>query len=208
MGIASNTSSGFGPYGGVMGIGYTINEAGLTTYPNIMDDMVASRAIGTKLYSIWLNTVESNFGSILFGGIDTAKFKGNLYTLPVELDNSGVYSQLQVLLTGVSFTGNNGTTNITDRSFAMPAVLETSTTLIYLPDEVVDSIFSLMGAVVVAQVPYVDCTKTGLGLSFTMGYQAVIEVPYSELIRPAGNSAPTSFDFNEVCRLQIRSSGT
>jgi hypothetical protein len=75
MGLTNTTTSGVG----VIGIGYNINEASITSftsipYPNLVDQMVSQGLINTKSYSLYLDDLEEATGSIIFGGVDTDKF--------------------------------------------------------------------------------------------------------------------------------------
>src|SRR5947207_11374602 len=51
MGLATQTSAGTG----VMGIGYSVDEAANQVYPNLIDQLVRQQMINTKAYSLWLN---------------------------------------------------------------------------------------------------------------------------------------------------------
>jgi hypothetical protein len=82
---------------GILGIGYTLNEvavarAGLDPYPNLPQKLVNDGTISTNAYSLWLNDLDSSTGSILFGGVDTDKFHGELKTLPI-LPERGQYAE-------------------------------------------------------------------------------------------------------------------
>ncbi|THW19774.1 acid protease [Aureobasidium pullulans] len=54
-------------------------------YPTFLDALVQSGAIESRLYGIHLNQINSS-GSIIFGGIDIAKFQGPMTTLDCLLD--------------------------------------------------------------------------------------------------------------------------
>ena len=56
-----------------MGIGFDLDEAAETVYPNIIDDMVSQGLIATKAYSLYLDDYDSPTGSIIFGGVDSGK---------------------------------------------------------------------------------------------------------------------------------------
>jgi hypothetical protein len=70
MGLANQTTSVIG----VIGIGYDMDEASLTSYPNFIDQIVSQGLINTKAYSLYLDDMEEATGSIIFGGVDTNKF--------------------------------------------------------------------------------------------------------------------------------------
>lgn len=99
MGLAKEGSLPFAPRVGVLGLGYSSRMAHLTRrkgvkcFPGLVDTLVHAGAISSRLYSIYLNTLDL-YGSILFGGIDTDKYKGPLTTLnlfkfghPHRIDN-------------------------------------------------------------------------------------------------------------------------
>lgn len=109
---------------GIAGIGYASNEAsvfipsndstdphfGQTTfqYPSIIDTMVNQGFINTRAYSIYLNSRHSSAGSIVFGGLDTTKYHGNLIQLPIvptPLNNgTEAYKDLQIRMTAFSIS--------------------------------------------------------------------------------------------------------
>lgn len=76
-----------------MGIGYDSNESGTApngTYPSVMDNLVDQGIIARKAYSLYLNDLESNRGSVVFGGIDTTKYTGELVALPFQVQSLSV----------------------------------------------------------------------------------------------------------------------
>jgi Eukaryotic aspartyl protease len=57
--------------------------------------------------------VEAGTGAILFGGVDTAKYTGNLYNIAMYPDQySGVIDSFTVSFTSISVTSASGTTSI------------------------------------------------------------------------------------------------
>src|SRR4051812_37018546 len=73
---------------GIMGIGFRTNEVsavkGDGPYDNLAYAMASQGIINSVAYSIWLNDLHSSKGEILFGGIDTKKYHGSLFTLPID----------------------------------------------------------------------------------------------------------------------------
>lgn len=57
FGVADNVNSTTGYAVGLMGLGYSINEASKREYPNIPEVLAASGEIASRLYSVWLNDV-------------------------------------------------------------------------------------------------------------------------------------------------------
>lgn len=102
FGLANKLKERFKPYTGLMGLGYSSNinlvrhhEVALP--PTFVEGLVQAGAISSRLYSIYLNTLDQ-YGSILFGGIDTKKYEGQLTTLNLlrsrntrKVDNFNLY---------------------------------------------------------------------------------------------------------------------
>ncbi|CAD0087214.1 unnamed protein product [Aureobasidium vineae] len=72
FGLANELNETFEPFTEIMGLGYSSNM------PHWR--LVQASAISSRLYSIYLNKLDQ-YGSILFGGVDTAKYQGPLTTL-------------------------------------------------------------------------------------------------------------------------------
>jgi len=190
---------------GIMGIGFSANVASNSgrnsapfTYPTIVDSMLEQGIIKLKAYSLYLDSKDAEKGSILFGGLDTNKYIGNLFQLPLvpsQFPNgTRVYDHFTVVLTGVSMTSSSGTTNFTSsRSsrYRVPVVLDSGTTLTYLPETTTRIIYREIGAVDTSAdggLVYVDC-NLGSDPSRVFTYRfgdsrssLNIQVPISELL--------------------------
>ena len=130
---------------GILGIGYPINEvqvgrANLDPYENLPAKMVSAGEIQSQAYSLWLNDLDANKGSILFGGVDTDQYTGSLQTLPIQANN-GVFSEFKITLTGVTL----GDTVVAEDK-ALAVLLDSGSSLTYLPDTWVDTIYEQVGA--------------------------------------------------------------
>ncbi|KAI0011777.1 acid protease [Xylariaceae sp. FL0662B] len=130
---------------GILGVGYAVNEvqvgrAGLDAYDNLPMKMVSAGQIQKNAYSLWLNDLDANKGSILFGGVDTAQYVGSLQTLPIQ-SNNGVFSEFMITLTSVAL-GN--TTIANDQALAV--LLDSGSSLTYLPDTMVETIYNQINA--------------------------------------------------------------
>jgi hypothetical protein len=142
---------------GLVGIGYQSNQAGLEylvtdTYapPTLIQAMVANGDIDRESYSLYLNDQSNGTGVIIFGGVDTTKYTGDLVALQI-LPNEGAssdfsrYSEFNVALTGISVEDEDGTRLLTGPDFAAPALLDSGTTMTYLPTGVFNAITSGFG---------------------------------------------------------------
>jgi hypothetical protein len=101
MGIANTMALRF-PRTGILGLGYSSamtdafdrwlqgnHKVVLPVLPpSFVEALVQAGAISSRLYSIYLNSLGRS-GSIIFGGLDTAKYHGTLTTLNVVAWNEG-----------------------------------------------------------------------------------------------------------------------
>jgi hypothetical protein len=94
MGIANRMALRFVPCTGILGLGYSSPMTSAfdrwlqnshkvvlpVLPPSSVEALVQAGAISSRLYSIYLNSLGGS-GSIVFGGLDTAKYHGTLTTL-------------------------------------------------------------------------------------------------------------------------------
>ncbi|TAQ90393.1 hypothetical protein B7494_g1229 [Chlorociboria aeruginascens] len=193
FGIGYTSSS----YEGILGIGYEINEvqaarAGLSTYENLPAQMVSDGLINSNAYSIWLNDLDANTGSILFGGVDTAKYTGSLETLPIQTED-GYYAELIITLTGISF----GSTVIAENE-TTAVLLDTGSSLTYLPDAMTEAIYKQVSAEYdsTSGAAYVPCSlaKNATTLDFTFS-TPTISVTMQELVIPVYSNNGKQLEF-------------
>jgi Eukaryotic aspartyl protease len=118
---------------GIMGIGFRAGEsiAELTgqTYPDVINVLKNEGKTSSLAYSLWLDDVNANTGSILFGGVDTSKYTGDLIALPIQNDaQTGTLTSFTVAWTGLTSTGSGKTVTYTSSNAAVPAILDSGTT--------------------------------------------------------------------------------
>lgn len=229
MGLATSADRALG----IMGIGYAAGEAIATqpgsTYPNVIDVLKSQGFINSKAYSLWLNDLSKSIphpilmpnsnacsdddtGSILFGGIDTSKYTGQLIGLPVQKDvDSGVLDSFTVAFTSLSVKDSSGSAKLTRENIAVPAILDSGTTDTLLPDDVAADIASGIGAISDSTYGFVvPCELSKTKASFTFGFGGSngpsIDVPLEEFILPLldDNGQPLTFDDGtQACSLGI-----
>lgn len=95
--VADETDS----YVGVFGIAYKELESTDEVYDNLPVQMKQQGYINKVAYSLYLTPAERNTGTILFGGIDHAKYTGELVEFDVEPQN-GVNVYLQIPLSSIT----------------------------------------------------------------------------------------------------------
>ncbi|KAI9671061.1 MAG: hypothetical protein M1831_005146 [Alyxoria varia] len=150
MGLATKTSIGTG----ILGVGFAANEAicnhdpDCDPYPTLTQQLVKQKKINSQAYSLWLNDLDANSGSILFGGVDSSKYTGSLVTLPVEKDTrSDDYTSFTVAWTGFSVGTPKGEENqFVPQNFAQPAILDSGTSTLLFPDDLAQKLYDQFGA--------------------------------------------------------------
>lgn len=177
---------------GIMGIGYPINEVAVVyngghPYANVPQSLLNDGQIATKAYSLWLNDLDASTGSILFGGVNQDKYTGSLQTLPI-VKEQGVYAEFIIALTAV---GMNGTDGSIKKNMAAPALLDSGSSLMYLPDDVASDIYDQIGAQYDSSqgAAFVDCdlANSDATIDFTFS-SPTIRVAMNELVIVAGVS--------------------
>lgn len=166
---------------GLMGISFDTAEAGVKLgylkkpYGGIITQLKKNNKIKTASYSLWLNDQESMTGSILFGGVDTTKYTPPLIGLPMVGTNSSDYStvdRLAVEWTGLTLSDEKGSKPI-GGDFVLPALLDSGTSVTYLPNDIAQSVLDLAGAVsdpVLVNGPVVPCYLADAQASFIFSF--------------------------------------
>lgn len=144
---------------GVMGIGLAGLEStysGVSTstttqsyqYANFPIVLKNEGIIKKNAYSLFLNDANADSGSILFGGVDHSKYSGQLYTIPILnlYKSKGISTPLEfdVTVQGVGVSVGNKQSTLTTSQ--MPALLDSGTTLTYLPYSLTELIAGSIGA--------------------------------------------------------------
>lgn len=190
---------------GVLGIGYTSNEIQVNrlneaAYPNLPAAMVEAKLIASNAYSLWLNDLDASEGQILFGGVNTGKYTGSLKTVPIVKED-GAYYEFIIALTGLSIGTTGESTQTSATSLPAPVLLDSGSSLIYLPDDLTTNIFNDVGALwnSNAGAAYVPCSlrNNASGIEFSFS-GANISVTYDELVLDAGtDSSGQPFTFQD-----------
>ncbi|KAI8629784.1 aspartic peptidase domain-containing protein [Xylariaceae sp. FL1651] len=197
-----NTTMGLGldtdiPYG-LVGVGYALNEASVaqtgsvsSAYNNLPVVMRDEGHIATNAYSLWLNDLDASTGSILFGGIDTDKYQGDLVRVDVQKDpQTRAFTSFIVELTSLQAHSSSGDDSLTT-NFPVNVVLDSGTTLSYLPQDLIDQVWKEVGVEYVtdssgAAAPLVPCSLANNKGYFAFGFGGtggpVIKVGLDELV--------------------------
>lgn len=175
FGLATDASE---PIMGVFGIGPIKSESAKTFYSNIPVSLVQHGYVSKNAYSIYLDDQASKTGSILFGGVDRAKYVPPLRTMKMTSATA-----LEVHLETIEVDGVNFNTDL-------PVVLDTGTSLMYLPQPIIEHVASAYGAVYdpsreLYRLPakLAEQRQLPLSVEFSLG-GATISVPTKELFWP------------------------
>ncbi|KAK8113187.1 eukaryotic aspartyl protease [Apiospora sp. TS-2023a] len=196
FGFATATKDEFS---GILGIGH---GSGVNVgYKNFVDELQAQNVTATKAFSLALGSKDEQEGMVMFGGLDTAKFAGNLATLPIvpaAKSPDGV-ARYWVDMNYMSLTPPSG--NMKKYSNTTMAVfLDSGATLTLLPTTLANSIAADFGAQSVDANGFyaVDCALARMPGTVDFAFPGVtIRVPYKEMIR----EIPTAF--GALCYLGI-----
>lgn len=185
FGDVTSTSNGYG----ILGIAKPGAESARVQYDNLPILLKSQGIVDKNAYSLYLDSQDATTGSVLFGAIDKAKFSGKLISLPMSSD-----AELSVNLQSATFGGQ--TVNI-----QTSVLLDSGTTLSYLPSALVQLLAKKMGATYnngSYQVPCNGQTNQTLDYNFN---GVTIKVPYSDLIMRAyyTNGQPSN-----TCYLSIQ----
>ena len=144
FGVADNVTSDIG----VLGIGMMDLESSNSSladsfeYKNFPAALKDEGLIKSNSYSLYLGTNNVSEGLILFGGVDHGKYDGKLYRMHIAnefalLGDGPIYSN--VILDGISGYGFEAVQQT-------PALLDSGTSLQYLPGKYVDAVASYLEA--------------------------------------------------------------
>ena len=174
---------------GILGLGF--GELGNLGYSNVVDSLFNQNQTNTRAFSIALGSKDhDNSGTLIFGGVDTKKFYGELVSRPILGPQMGEnIRRYWVTLDSVSY--NTGSDLKKHNSEPIPVVLDSGTTLTYLPNDVVTGMASELGGKFLSpgefwQVPC-ETTQTSNTFDFKFG-DATIRVPMDEFIWDAGGN--------------------
>jgi Eukaryotic aspartyl protease len=170
---------------GILGVGFVD--------PNTVDTSLTAALttqgyIASKAFSLYQNDDMGAGGFLLFGGVDTTKYCGNLVTndmVPTfATDTEVTFITLPIL--NIGGTDANGNPVVfTDGSSPGKGILDSGTSFTYLPPDLVQSIWDFVGAAPqnpsdsLANFPCVPPTSTA---SINFAFNGItIEVPLTQL---------------------------
>lgn len=196
LAVVNDTTSSFGVLGiGLEGLEVTYassRSASLSyTYENFPSRLKSSGAINKVLYSLYLAESNADKGSILFGAVDHAKYTGQLQTVPLVNIYSSSFDRpirLDIALDSISLQSSTQNVSVSDSKIA--ALLDSGTTLSYLPTAILNALTqSLRATFSKAEGFYkVSCDYNTNSAFVVFNFSgAEIKVPLSDLILSYGS---------------------
>lgn len=169
---------------GILGLGW---GKGLNLeYSNFIDVLADENVTNSRAFSVALGSVAaSNGGVLIFGGVDTKKFSGPLISNKILGPQGGEQlNRYWIQLTNIALS-KDGKSSSSYASSAMPIVLDSGSSLSYLPSAIVKSMANDFSGTYdsasgLYTVPCSNVQSAGT-VDFTFG-QATIKVPFSEFI--------------------------
>lgn len=207
--VCNETDNAMGVLGiGLPGLEVTATGSGSSyEYENFPLKLVSDGLINKAAYSVYLDD-DSDSAEVLFGAVNAAKFKGSLVQLPMvrtDSSKSGQLSEIAVTLNSLSYIDNEDSTEATIAEGAIAALLDTGTTLSYMPRNILDAITLQMKLSFSGSLGYytMPCSY-GDKYSFDFEFQGLkIEVPLKSFsVSLVDGSGATS----DTCALGIKSS--
>ncbi|POR34184.1 Putative aspartic-type endopeptidase opsB [Tolypocladium paradoxum] len=201
---------------GLMGLGFRANVAARKPYATIVDNLVSQGIIDAPVFSLYLvwphpsssvpriifsagpeltmhallqNDLDAKSGTILFGGVDSQKYYGNLTTLPLLSDTqlsdtqpkSNNITSYTVHLEGLDVDG------VKLSNLDAAAILDSGSTLTLLPSSQARDISNYFGVKTIKEIPtpLIDCAyreSKGKGVTLKFKFNGkTIKVPVSEM---------------------------
>ena len=192
FGVATESKDTFS---GILGIGYGKGIA--TRYPNFVDQLREQNATRVKAYTLALGSKDAQEGVIVFGGVDTSKFAGNLAKLPIlpAAKSPDQVPRFWVDMQSISITPPNGVNRVYEGSNT-PVFLDSGSTMTLLPQNLTTAIANDFGAQAPDENGFyrIDCALTAMNGTLDFAFDGVtVKVPYKELTREVPSDPPACF---------------
>lgn len=192
FGSATSTEDEFS---GIMGIGYGQNIT--MEYPNFIDELDLQGITKRKAFSVGLGSKDEQEGSILFGGVDTSKYSGELAKLPIipAEDSPDGVPRYWVNMKSIRLTPPSQNQR-TYENTTTPVFLDTGATLSLLPPEVADAIAADFGSDGVETHGFYEVECYLYDMDGTLDFEfdgIVIRIPYREMIRMQMTTPPRCY---------------
>lgn len=199
QGLESTVSNAASSSGG--GKDSSDGDGGDGAYDNLPIQLKNEGKIKSVAYSLWLNDISSKSGNLLFGGVDHAKYSGDLQKVPIVSNVKGSKDPIEmtVALSSLGIKGSKDDDAQTIMSNNIPVLLDSGTSLVLLPDAVLEAIGSSLGAEYSKDLGYYiqECSIGDDGGSIQFDFSGLkIDVALSDILLPLSDSQgnPSQFE--------------
>ncbi|KAK5659806.1 hypothetical protein OQA88_1018 [Cercophora sp. LCS_1] len=161
-------------------------------YPFLLDSLAQQSLINSRAFSLDLRGYDSAQGSVVFGGIDTGKFEGELVKIPIipAAQSPDGWTRFWVYLAGLSVTQADGTVvnvyTVPAGGKGQPVAIDSSRQLSAFPTQIFNKLVAAFPSaqyVPSADLYLVDCLDVGEGGSIDFVFATkTIKVPYYEFV--------------------------
>lgn len=165
----------------ILGLGFPSLERSETKYDNLPIAMQKQGLINKVAYSLYLSSNTSSNGNILFGGIDKAKYSGDLIKFTNIDDN-----RITIKLNDWSIDGESIGTET-------PVLIDSGASIIYLSPDEVEKISDKLGGEKVTTSGgsfYINlpCSSyQGKGKTFAFHFEGLdVTIPFDDLLHNSG----------------------
>lgn len=179
----------------ILGIGFkklesTVYGGNGVEYDNFPAALKSQGLINKNAYSLYLNSQEATEGTLIFGGVDNAKFEGSLvdFELTGEANENRDNYRMDINLNSVSAEGQSGTLNA-------PVTLDSGTTYTLLNDDIFNAMLKIFNPRYSSKynANIVDCNQPDKEVEFNFG-SLTIKVPYSDFADQLYENGETKID--------------
>lgn len=207
--VGTSTKPAIGKFGLSYPASQAVVSGGASSYPTIYDILVSKGLISSKSFSLWLDSATS--GRLIFGGVDTARYSGDLGVVPIQPVN-GVFKDFAITLSKITFSEQGQSVDAPSSETALPVniVLNSGSVFTYLPTAIATDIFRGLQVAGTATrdgviTAFADCTlaSTGITIDFVFG-SVKISIPVAGILFDFNVYKQTDKDGNQVCGLKIR----
>lgn len=217
--VGEKANSSQGVFGiGLKGLETTVQNNEGSAYDNFPMKLKNEGKIDSISYSLWLNDIKSHSGNILFGGVDHSKYSGQLQKVPIinnskdsdePIEMTIALSKLGIKKGGEGKQKRKDDDNMIFNDKNLPVLLDSGTSLMLLPENILDAIGTHIGAEYSKEVGYYihECSIGDKGGSLEFDFSGIkIDVAISDILLPLtdGHGNPSQFENGEnACALGI-----
>ncbi|KAF1922375.1 acid protease [Didymella exigua CBS 183.55] len=173
----------------IFGVGPKQGEGIAKPYQNVPAAIKDIGATNANVFGVYLNDFRGNDGSIVFGGVDKAKFQGKLQAAPILVNDNGQIPSFVVDFSSVKLISGNGSaqgaqsTDLTPQGRPSFTLIDSGNPTVLISTKSVMSLSKALGSTFnkrTGNVGNVPCSMAQEGLSMSFGFNAdnaIIQVP-------------------------------